>query len=576
MKVSHILFATLLQAIHSFTLQSPQNNYNGVSTKSGYNQILHNPLEKQQSHHFSSGALHLSANVDTTETEDVKSIKFIFSKYADDSDLMTKDNLCKVPPFDEMLEVEDLSMEELTEIWDAAPKSGGDEARIDVNSFVQIFQAVDDLFEDNEEEIAVAEEAKPAESVELTAEQSEQKVAFDSLCDDNKLITKAALKAWDEVEKLLADNLLDDSEFNDLWSKSAASSEQLDLKGFFSFNTGLDDLFEDDDEAESEPKLTEEPALPTNRKMVEGDDLPPAVLFAAIADQDYLVGMNELKLWVELQEMLEEGDLLPSELQSYYDSIGDKKSGKLSEEGFVTLYEKIDILFEDDVEEEASVDAAVATAEARRIKDDLLGFVELIDNDNDDEALPCGLDSTEKDQKQVMNIVNALEVQPTNLIKLKKGKIDTSDLTGTWEMVYSNSNAMRFNNGLSGIGGSFPNGKFAGLKQTFTATKFVRDVEYKEWIEVVPSAASFYVSVTGSWDLKTSMSLFTGEPSIVLNVEPYVVEYGPTRTRADHWKSLGPTNLLDMTYLDDDFRVMRGCTSTETLFLYKRVAEDKN
>lgn len=103
MKISYILFANLLQAIHSFTLQSPQNNYNGVSTNSGYNQILHNPLEKQQSHHFSSVALHLSANVDTTETEEVKSIQFLFSKYADDSGLMTKDNLRKVPPFDEML-----------------------------------------------------------------------------------------------------------------------------------------------------------------------------------------------------------------------------------------------------------------------------------------------------------------------------------------------------------------------------------------------------------------------------------------------------------------------------------------
>jgi len=133
---------------------------------------------------------------------------------------------------------------------------------------------------------------------------------------------------------------------------------------------------------------------------------------------------------------------------------------------------------------------------------------------------------------------------------------------------------MKFNEGLSGIGGSFPNGRFGGLKQTLTATKFVRDVEYKEWIEVNPSPASFYVSVTGSWDLKTSMSLFTGEPSIVLNIEPDRVEYGPTSTKADHWKSLGPTNLLDLTYLDDDFRVMRGCTSTETIFLYKKVSED--
>mmetsp|Transcript_996 Transcript_996/g.1934 ORF Transcript_996/g.1934 Transcript_996/m.1934 type:complete len:579 (-) Transcript_996:3161-4897(-) len=577
MKVSVIIFSYLLQATHSFTLQRPQNNKNGVSTGIGYNPILMSPLEKQQSHHFSSVSLHLSSNVDYAEAEDVKSIKSLFSKYADDSDLMTKDTLCKVPLFDEMLEMEDLSMEELTEIWDAAPKSGeDDESRIGADSFVQIYQAVDDLFEDDEEVVDVVEEAKSPENVELNAEQSELKVAFDSLCDDNKLISKAALKAWDEIEKLLADNLLEESEFDDLWSKSAASSEQLDLTGFLSFNTALDDLFEDgDEEAENEPTQTEEPALPANKKMVQGDDLPPGVLFAAIADEDYLVGMNELKLWAELQDMLEEGDLLPSELQSFYDSIGDKKSGKLSEEGFATLFEKIDALFEDDVEEEANGDPAAAIAEANRVKEDLLGFIDLIDDDDDEEALPCGLDSTEKDQKQIMNIVSALEAQPTNFIKRKNGNIDASDLTGTWEMVYSSSNAMKFNKGLSGIGGSFPNGRFGGLKQTLRATKYVRDVEYQEWIEVTPSAASFYVTITGGWDLKTSMSLFTGEPSIVLNIEPDKVEWGSTSTRGDHWKSLGPTNLLDMTYLDDDFRVMRGCTSTETLFLYKRVAEDK-
>ncbi|CAJ1940270.1 unnamed protein product [Cylindrotheca closterium] len=577
MKTAFFVSVNLLQAAHSFSVQGPQSNRNGISTKSGgYNQILMNPLEEERSRHFSSFSLHLSSsNVDYAQAEDVKSIKSLFSKYADESDSMTKDTLCKVPPFDEMLEVEDLSMEELTEIWDKAPKSGGDESRIGADSFVQIYQAVDDLFEDDEKEADVVEEAKAPENVELNAAQSELKVAFNSLCDDNKLISKVALKAWDEIETLFAENLLGQSEFDDIWSKTAASSEQLDLAGFLSFNAGLDDLFEYDDEEgdESGTVQTNEPTLPVTKKMVQGDDLPPAVLFAAIADENYLVGMNELKLWAELQEMLEEEDLLPSELQDFYDSIEDKKSGKLSEEGFVTLYEKIDVLFEDDDEEEANDDAAAA-AQASRIKEDLLGFVNLIDNDDDEEALACCLDSTEKDQKQVMNIVSALEAQPTNFIKQKKGNIDSSDLTGTWEMIYSSSSGMKFNKGLSGLGGSFPNGRFGGLKQKLTATKYVRDVEYQEWIKVNPSAASFYVTINGSWDLKTSMSLFTGEPSIVLNIEPDRVQWGTTVTKGDHWKSLGPTNLLDLTYLDEDFRVMRGCTSTETIFLYKRVAEE--
>jgi len=97
------------------------------------------------------------------------------------------------------------------------------------------------------------------------------------------------------------------------------------------------------------------------------------------------------------------------------------------------------------------------------------------------------------------------------------------------------------------------------------------DVEYIERIEVNPSSASFDVIVSGDWDLSQSVSLFTGAPSTVMTVEPARVMYGPTSTRADHWKSLGPMNMLDVTYLDDDLRVMRGNTATDAIFVFQRV-----
>ena len=500
-------------------------------------------------------------------------------------------------------------MEELNDIWDAAPKFpdvGGDDTRIDVDSFVQIYRDVDDLFEDednvdssdqqsdissssdessSEEEEEADDDDNDDDSVDAEDEtvEAELEKVFETLCDKDRLVSKSTLKQWEEIEKLLAEGLLDDDEFDELWAKTAkspGSSEQLDVDGFLSFNVALDGLFEfdDDDEEDIEEDITDTAVDPpskgqvqSNRQMVEGGDLPPGVLFAAIADEDYRVGMDELKLWVELQEMLEEGDLLPSELQAFYDSIDKTESGKLSEEGFITLYEKIDELFEDDDESSDETQSVSAAAPGRNVvKEDLMSFLELIDNDIEEENLPCGLDSSEKDQKQVLNIIKALEEQPNNIIRQKNGDIDTSDLAGTWELVYASSSAMKFNKGLSGLGGSFPNGRFGGLKQKLEATKFVRDVEYIERIEVNPSAASFDVSVTGNWDLRTSMSLFTGQPSIVLNIEPGRVNYGPTSTRADHWKSLGPMNMLDLTYLDEDFRVMRGCTSTETVFLFKR------
>ena len=98
------------------------------------------------------------------------------------------------------------------------------------------------------------------------------------------------------------------------------------------------------------------------------------------------------------------------------------------------------------------------------------------------------------------------------------------------------------------------------------------DVEYSEFISVNPSASSFNVKIDGNWFLRQSVSLFSGEPSIVLSVEPNRVTYGPTSTRADHWKSLGPMNMLDVTYLDEDLRIMRGNTAVDSIFIFKRLS----
>jgi hypothetical protein len=487
--------------------------------------------------------------------------------------------------------VGDILIEELNDIWDAAPKFPDAETadvRIDVDSFVQIYRDVDDLFEEDEPASEPQTSSAVVEATEMgddgDEEESELETIYTTLCDKDNLISKDGLKAWDEVEKLTSEGLLGEDEFDDLWSqtpKSPGSSEQLDVDGFLSFNVALDGLFDfDEDEIgfeEDEEEIVIEPvkakaAAPKKKKMVEGGDLPAGVIFAALADEDYLVGMEELKYWSELQEMLSEGDLMPLELQNLYES-SDKKSGKLSEEGFTKLYEEIESLFEEVDEEEtkASAKPSADQVESDVVKKDLLSLLDIIMEDQ--EGLPCGLESTEREQRQVLNIVGALEEQPSNIVLQKSGKIEMSDLDGTWEMLYSSSSAMKFNKGLSGLGGSFPNGKFAGLKQRLQASKYMSDAEYIERIEVTPSFASFDVKVDGVWDLRTSVSLFTGQPSIIVNVEPGRVTYGTTSTRGDHWKSLGPMNMLDLTYLDKELRVMRGCTSSETVFIFKRTAE---
>jgi hypothetical protein len=496
---------------------------------------------------------------------------------------------------------EDLLAEEFSDIWNKAPKFPDVEAseeRVDVDSFVQVYRDIDDLFESEvSDDAATTSEdtpkaAPPASEVrsESTAEEeddddeegetleAELESIFESICDKNGLIAKDALQAWDEVGKLLEDGLLGEDEFEGLWAKtqkSSGSSEELDVDGFLSFNVALDGLFDFDAEEmtedDDEEPLEASSAVTESREMVEGDSLSSRALFAALSDSDGLVSEGGLTRWSELQDMQAEGDLLPLELQNMFDGVAKspKNASKLDESGFVALYQAIADLFEEsDEDSEQPKEEEELELSGNELKQELIDTIKVVASDKD--RMACGLECSETEQRQILSIVTELESRPTNVIRQKQGAVYDADLTGTWDLLYSSSSAMKYNKGLSGLGGSFPNGKFGGLTQKLMTSKFTTDVEYVERIDVTPSAASFDVTVNGGWDLRTSISIFTGEPSLVMTVEPDRVTYGPTSTRADHWKSLGPLNMLDVSYLDDDLRIMRGNTSIETVFIFRR------
>lgn len=124
--------------------------------------------------------------------------------------------------------------DEFNSIWEKAPKfpeiqSATDlEERIDVDSFVQIYRDIDDLFEEDEEDqlsnVAVIpvpssltpskpddDESSPVEGVtsinpmqvkDEGSIEDELEAIFYSMADKNKLIPKERLKGWDEVLKL--------------------------------------------------------------------------------------------------------------------------------------------------------------------------------------------------------------------------------------------------------------------------------------------------------------------------------------------------------------------------------------
>lgn len=474
----------------------------------------------------------------------------------------------------------DLLAQEFDDVWARAPKfpvDGASEERIDVDSFVQIYRDIDDLFEDEEEPasmVPVVNEQKDTDKQEDAAMEAELEAIFETICDKDKLLSFDSLSEWDEVQKLLEDGLLGVDELENLWirtKKAPGSEDRLDVDGFLSFNIELDSLFEFEDEemdeiVGTEPDKSTETSLGDTTALVEGDQLPLPALFSALKGPDGNVGKSDLDNWSELREMLTSGELLQSELEALFAKAGGGKSS-LNEEEFGVLFQAIDDLFEDEEPEISLKTDEPFRSEAILLKEELFDTLKRLE---DPDLLPCGLDFDEKEQKEILSIVSDLERQPTNLIRRKASDIEIEDVAGTWDLIYSSSSAMKFNKGLSGLGGTFPRGRFAGLKQTLKASKYLTDVEYTERIEVNPSSASFDVKVTGNWDLQNSVSLFTGEPSVVLTIVPDMISYGITSMRADHWKSIGPTNMLDITYLDEDLRIMRGNTAVENIFIYQR------
>ena len=567
-----------------------------------------------------------SSEVEFVSASDLEAVQALFAKECDADGLMTKSALEKVPAIAEMLAEGDLLREELDDIWGAAAKfpnpadAEGGPDRIDVDGFVQCYRDIDDLFEDEDDDdedeggatsiagAGAASTTSPSasrseagtepQSASATNDNDEDKVvagdeadlevAYKGICDGTSgLVSKKALKNWEEIKSLFEDGMLGEDEFESIWEQTAkkpGSNDEIDIEGFLSFNVALDDLFvfdedelleevegdEADEDSSDEATATASPAI-----IATDTEMSPKAIFDSICDDDFLVGMDELQRWGELQEMLADEELLPIELQNMFNETpkAPGTNDKLNESGFTVLYYAIDDLFEDDDGDDSGETSAGDQASQKpvgnndAVKEELLDSIAQLSRDPD--LLPCGLDSTEREQERILDIVADLEEQRSNLVIAKGGDIQPEDLTGDWDLIFTTSSTMKFNQGLTGLGGSFPNGKFGGVVQKLEATKWTSDIEYKERIEV-PAGASFDVTVTGDWRLKGTVNLFTGEPTTVMQIEPEKVEYGPTSTKGDHWKALGPLNLLDITYLDDDLRVMRGNTSVNTIFIFRR------
>jgi len=536
-----------------------------------------------------------TAEIEYPPASDGEALQLVFSQHCNDEGLMSEKDMRNVPAIKDMLEQGDLLSSELIEIWKAAPKfpqglSPGEDDKIDVDSFIQVYRDIDDLFEEDEDGEEKAEESTEEVVVEASDSEAENdedelKQTFATISQDDK-ISFSQLRKWEDIALLIEDEgTLGEDEYMTLWKDTLSvegTDGDMNIEEFIKFNTALDELFEfedeepedDEEEGDEDISLAEEPAPAPAAPLpiITEEDLPAGVLFSQLANENYLVSNNDLQRWGELNEMIKEGDMTTDELDTLFKAVEKAPGTKdmLDEDGFCALYDAIDNLFEgDDDDSDEDIKPAV-----KELKDELLEYIEDIAKLAEEEGQqPCGLDCSELEQERVLEIVSELEREPYNQVTVVSasggGAVEKEELVGTWELLYSSSSTMKYNEGLSGLAGGLT--RFGGLRQDLSATKYLSDVEYMEEVIGKLGGKSFDVKITGDWDMRTEVSLFTGKPSNVLSVTPDKVAYGPRSDKADHWKSLGPMNLLVLSYLDSDLRIMRGNTSTDTLFIWKRI-----
>jgi len=306
---------------------------------------------------------------------------------------------------------------------------------------------------------------------------------------------------------------------------------------------------------------------------------------------DLLLGIEDIKQgWIELEELINNGELLPSELDQIYSELIQESStsDKLNKKGFFTLYQSIEDLFEWDdqevnfddgsylkskdnnVQEESLSSSEVAIISSEATKAKILSYLDEMYKKSE---VACGFEWTDKEREVIHHLIGVLEANgPSNLVlSSKHKKIDELQLMGEWDLRYTSSHAMVINKSLSGLGRSTSSkAQFEKLRKRLGGTKYLGKAEYVETFS--GKEASFDVVVTGEWTLEEKRHAFTGMPSSSLRVDPETLSYGLTNNQASEWASLGPIKLLDIIYLDEDLMILRGNVNLKSFFIYERVA----
>jgi hypothetical protein len=215
--------------------------------------------------------------------------------------------------------------------------------------------------------------------------------SFKLIADEQGQLSYRAFLQFDEIKTLLEDGLLAQSEVEQIWVEVAGSqSAKLDVQGFLTAYTKVDDLFEEDEmpngtsssnsaaaapptlngtakssssSAAKAPPTAAAPAEPAAASEEEEAALQ-RIFEALTGGPGKLASLAQIMQWDELSQLVSDGEITMAEVARLYSAAPKASGDSLDFAGFVQFNEAVDALFEYEDDDNSSSSASSTSSSA--------------------------------------------------------------------------------------------------------------------------------------------------------------------------------------------------------------------
>mmetsp|Transcript_1738 Transcript_1738/g.2665 ORF Transcript_1738/g.2665 Transcript_1738/m.2665 type:complete len:630 (+) Transcript_1738:72-1961(+) len=315
-------------------------------------------------------------------------------------------------------------------------------------------------------------------------------------------------------------------------------------------------------------------------------------LFREACDERNLLSFEALLEISEIDQLIDDEDLSQTELRDMWAELA-KKADCIDVLAFRDLLKKIDELFEY-VEEEEEGGELVLSEEAEEEEEEepdlpekpklrsvdkvRTAFLRSIEGLEATEPKPCGLSGLEETDEEVVRLAEELEASWRQQVG-DLGEYDTSQFVGDWELIYSTSMKFRRWGNVLNNGRELGDAKFEALVQSFalaTDKKLLNEYDMDEVFK--DDGKELSMRGMGSWKVSIQQNVVTGLEDLVLRVSLNGIEYDTIDGEVEQASEKVTMSQMCRTfcysflsYMDDEYRVMRTGLMGKSLFLFQRI-----